>query len=112
MKTVVVALIFVVLVAARGTRAQPIYPQASAAFRQCREGCEASPGATAPNLDGYLTTDAGDLAAFEVSGFNRECFLCGIEALDIQVRALDHYLGGLMPRARRAVHALAFDPTD
>ncbi|MGH2397158.1 MAG: hypothetical protein ACRDFW_09250 [bacterium] len=113
MKTVVVALIFVVVVAARGMRAQAIYPQASAAFGQCRERCEALPGARATNLDGDQSTHAGDFADIEVAGSNRECFFCGIEALDAQVRALDHdYLGGLMPRAQRAVHALVFDPAD
>jgi len=111
-KAGVVALIFVVVVAARGARAQSVDLQTSVGFRQCLERCEALLGGRATHMDGDQISDASDFIHSDVGGPNRECFLCGIEGLDLQVRALDHFFGGLMPRAQPTLHALAFDPAD
>lgn len=112
MKAVLVVLIFVVLAAARGTRAQSITTATSAAFRQCQGGCDPLSAGLAVDVDGP-GSDGIEFVAWEstiadIAGPNRECFLCGTERYEEQRPSF----GGMLPQPRPVIYAFAFDPTD
>lgn len=111
MKAIVVVLVLVFLMAARGSRAEPVAPATSAAFQQCWDSCQPLRTLVARDIDGgengEIAIVAGDVIS-EIAGPNRECLLCGNERYEEQRPSF----GGLITPARSDVQRLVFDPPD